>query len=475
MNSPLLREAKERHKDITDEIKTRGEIRIRQHFPTHAGTIADTMPVDSNDSGRSAGAENPPRVRKRDRFQSPLQDFTDTGRCKSVVPIIHAARPVETRTPHQSPRVEEYREDEEDDGTPMDQILRKKQVKGELSRQYLQKGSNQAANNFSSAKSFQDNHSKPQPPVKHPNPQIISPEVFSLLSTPDDSSFSVATMSPPKIRSVPMKDRIMPIKKAECKGSNTATPKSPSGAKTHTAPKIPKKEKLKANEVILDPEIVRQQRAAQLIVEKEITGENQVLDLALFGEPIGESQEDKNKRIAGEAAKAKLAKEAKMKELMEREEAHKQAVIEKERVRKETEEKLRLRKEKEDEIKKARRDTERKKQEAEEARQREELRAKTVERIEADRRKATAEAEDKEREKQRAKERMTSVQVDLEVVAQMKAKQEEARRQAASLSSANTLAANKDTAENDDSLFIPEYPTSTTKYSTTIPAKLGNY
>ncbi len=97
------------------------------------------------------------------------------------------------------------------------------------------------------------------------------------------------------------------------------------------------------------------------------------------------------------------------------------------------------------------------------------MRRKAAEKIEADRKKAAEEAERREKLKREAKERAEKVQAEAEELAKLKAKQEEAKKQAASLHIAKVSIPEStekadggntdkdgDVVMEEDSLFLPE-------------------
>jgi hypothetical protein len=210
-----------------------------------------------------------------------------------------------------------------------------------------------------------------------------------------------------------------------------------------------------------------QKRAADLIVSKEIQGADEAMDLDLFGAVVGITEEEKARKEDEMRAESQRKLIAKAAEIQAREEAEEFAALEKVRVEAEKEEKERLDKEVEEERAKARRDTERKRREALEERERDELRRKAAEKIEVDRKKVAEEVQRRERLGRETKEKAEKVQAEAEELAKRKAKQEEAKKQAGSLSAAKvSMPGNREKAaggDNDgdvvieeDSLFLPE-------------------
>jgi hypothetical protein len=232
----------------------------------------------------------------------------------------------------------------------------------------------------------------------------------------------------PSKKSVPMKDRLAPVKKR-------ATPKPQT-----------------------DPVQDRQRRAAEIIIRKELDG----LDHVIFGEVIGDSAEEKEKKAALDRAEAQRKREEREKERLIKEEMEKAAELEKKRLQKEAAENARREKEQEEERKRLKREAERKKQEEIEESIKEEKRKKAQDQIEASRQKEIAEREEREREKQK----MTLIQAEAKELAEIQSRKELTKIQAASLKPATMFPSqNKKPAdtlqktvedEDEDSLFIPE-------------------
>ena len=97
------------------------------------------------------------------------------------------------------------------------------------------------------------------------------------------------------------------------------------------------------------------------------------------------------------------------------------------------------------------------------------MRRKAAEKIEADCKKAVEEAKEREKVKREAREKAEQVRVEAERLVKLKAKQEEAKKQAASLSVAKISLTDdgegadggntdkdEDVVMEEDSLFIPE-------------------
>jgi hypothetical protein len=452
------------------------EIRVQGYKVVRAGSMH--IPEDQIDRRHISEIPfTPPRQRAKTPGISSQQrpSTAQRGRSKSVALAgIHEApesQPHEEKTPYQPPSVEDAPEDDASESTPLDEVLRRQQRQGQTNRNHFEEGSYKVASVLPQESIFGPKTTKAKPAISQlPLPGELqgSPEVVSLLSTPDASAASPSISA---IRSVPMKERITPAKQPPAKKS-AATPKSTSRPKKSTpkTPKATKKQKAKANaEEPRDPAIAMQKRAADLIINKEIQGADEAIDLDLFGEVVGMTEEEKVRKEEEIHAESQRKLIDKATELQAREEAEQLVEMEKMRIKAEKEEKERLDKEVEEEKAKAKRDAERKRQEALEERERDELRRKAAEKIEADRKRATDEAEKREQLKREAKERAEKVQAEAEELAKLKAKQEEAKKQAASLHVAKVSMAeglqkanggdiNKDgdVVMEEDSLFLPE-------------------
>lgn len=416
-----------------------------------------------------------------------LASATQRGRSKSVAPssVVREVSQSASRakTPYQPPSVEDA-PDDASESTPLNEVLRRQQHGGQLARKNLEEIIYKASNVLPPDSIFGNDRPKttktksavPQNPL--PGRPQLSTEVISLLTPEAGSTAGRAPVelspSPPAIRSIPMKERIAPAKKPTAKKS-AATPKAASrqDKATPKANKVPKKQK----EVPMDPAVALQQRAADLIVNKEIQGADEARDLEIFGDIVGMTEEEKAKQEEEMRAEAQRQLIAKAAEIQAKEEAEQLAAMEKMKVQAEKEEKERLNKEIEDDRAKARRDAERKKQERLEELERDKLRDKAMAKIAADRKKDAEEAEERERLKKEAKEKAEKVQAEAEELAKLKAKQEEAKKQAASLTASkifvpdgrknvDTGDADKDgdVAMEDDSLFLPEIEPEATEY-----------
>jgi len=453
------------------------EIRVRGRNVVPAGS----KPVPEDQIARRQLSENPftpPQQRTRTpSVSSHRPSVTQRDRSKSVAPAgltreVPQSLPQEEKTSFQPHSVVELSEDESE-STPLNELFRRQQRQGQASRNNFEESSYNVANALPQKSIF--SHDRPEPAENKPpvaqgtlggdSQQAL--EIVSIVSTPNGGE---AASPPPTIRSVPMKERIAPAPKPPPK-KPAATPKSVGRPKKST-PKISKaakKQKAKKDaEPPPDPEVIMQQRAAELIITKEIQGAKEAMDLDLFGEILGLTEQEKAKKedeIRNEQHRKLLAK---TEELMAREEAIELADMERKRIAAEKEEEERLRKEKEEEQAKAKRAIERKKQQALEDQATETIRQKTVEKIEAERRKAAEEAEERECKRREAKEKQDKVQANAEALAKLKAKQEEAKRQAASLSAAKVSIPgerektpadkenDRDAAIEEESLFVPQ-------------------
>jgi hypothetical protein len=453
------------------------EVRVQGYNVVPAGS--KQVPGDQIDRRQLSEIPfTPPQQRtKSPNGSSQHPSTTQRGRSRSVASTSIAREGPQSRsrgekTPYQPPSAEDTLEHDASESTPLDKILRRQQRQGNMPRNNFEEGSYKVASVLPRASIF--SHDRPKTTKAKPaTPQVPllgasqrSSEVISLLSTPDNSA---ATPPLPAVRSAPMKERITPAKKPPAKKSG-ATPKSASRPRKSTpkTPRAPKKQKRNADiEQPPDSVVVMQKRAADLIVSKEIQGADEAMDLDLFGAVVGITEEEKARKEDEMRAESQRKLIAKAAEIQSREEAEEFAALEKVRVEAEKEEKERLDKEVEEERAKVRRDTERKRREALEERERDELRRKAAEKIEVDRKKVAEEAQRRERLGRETKEKAEKVQAEAEELAKRKAKQEEAKKQAGSLSAAKvSMPGNREKAaggDNDgdivieeDSLFLPE-------------------
>jgi hypothetical protein len=404
------------------------------------------------------------RARSRSRPRQASPDRKGRRRSKSTAAQARITAVENLRTPvqYKSPTVEEHCDAE--DYTPLNEVLRRQQVGGQMSRKNVAQNGYNAANVLPKQSVFRNEFQKGNSPYQqHPMQTIFNAPRFQEKDSPeliDLCTPSTAAGTPAKAHSPPrsMRERITPAQRPTLKRPPVTAPD------TTASPSKPKKQKVIEKEPEkVDPETAKQRRAAEIIVNREMKGAEEASDLAIFGEVVGETEEEKKRKLEEEAAKQRRENNAKLVILKAKEEAKEQAEREKQRALAEAEERTRLEKEQEEERKKAQREAKRKLQEAEEERIREEKRKMAEENIEAQRQKAAEEAQRLEEEKQ-AKEKTSGIQVDPEEIAKLKAKQEEAKKQAASLSSAKPVAI-KDTAsgsqediemEDENSLFVPD-------------------
>jgi hypothetical protein len=384
--------------------------------------------------------------------------------------VFEVSEALPQKAPYQAPSVENFPDDDGSESTPLNEVVRRQQHQGQITRSNFGEGSYNVANVLPQESIFGHDRSKiaeaklasSQHPLKQTQ-EALNP------TTPDANATSPTHK---KIHSVPMKERITPAKKPSAKKSAATSKKTATRPKKST-PKTPKSTKKQKDKSVTekpeDPSIVMQKRAADLIINKEIQGADEAMDLDLFGEVVRTTEEEEAKKEEEMRAKAQQKLIGKAAGLQAKEEADQLAEMERMRVKAEKEEKERLEKEVEDEKTKARREADRKKQEALEERERDELRRKTAEKIEADRKKAAEETERREKLQQEAKEWAEKVQAEADELAKLKAKQEEAKKQAASLHIAKI--SRSDDAERvdgvdidkdgealmeEESLFLPE-------------------
>jgi len=288
-------------------------------------------------------------------------------------------------------------------------------------------------------------------------------EIISLLSPDDDGHIN---LSPPLVKSIPMKERIPSAKPSLGNRPITKPNVLPqSKPKVDWKPKTETKPENKPQDEIL-AEIERQKRAAEVILEKEENARTAALQLEIFGEVVPEDEETRKRREEKERAENQRQREAAELEKATVLEQKRLAEVEKARQRAEAAEQARIEKEKQEAINKTRREAERKRQEAAEALERERLRQKAEEKIQADRLKKAAEDAERERERQKA----NAIQAEQAELARLRAKQEETRKQVASLSISKLAAHDKanadsqrDVADSDDMsidnpLFVSDEP-----------------
>jgi hypothetical protein len=271
-----------------------------------------------------------------------------------------------------------------------------------MSRQNVRQNGYNAANVLPKQSVFRNEFPKVNSPSYEENPmQTVlsaprfqergSPVVINLCTPSTTAGTPVKAHSPPR----PMRERITPAQKPTLKRPPVTA------LDTTASPSKPKKQKVVERELEkVDPEAAKQKRAAEIIVNREMKSAEEASDLAIFGEVVGETEEEKTRKLEEEATKQRREKDAKLAILKAKEEAKEQAEREKRRALAEEEERTKLEKEQEEERKKAKRDADRKLREAEEERIREEKRKKAEENIEAQRQKAAGDAKRLEEENQ---------------------------------------------------------------------------
>ncbi|RDL37444.1 uncharacterized protein BP5553_04877 [Venustampulla echinocandica] len=243
----------------------------------------------------------------------------------------------------------------------------------------------------------------------------ISPDAVSHPSSPEIPNLNSPPPAP--IRSIPMRERISPIKKAAARNPKKTMTVSKELIQVDKKPSTGKR----AEEPI-PPELERQIRAAQLIVRKE----QEATAAEIFGEEANKSKEERLEKERTEEKRRRQIAEA---ERLDREEARRMKEQMKARLREEEAEQVRLEKHRQEVRGKLRRKGERKKREAAEVIATEEHRRKAEEKIQAERQKQAAQAEERRKEKLKA----TELQAEASEVAKLKAKQEEIKKQVASL------------------------------------------
>lgn len=277
------------------------------------------------------------------------------------------------------------------------------------------------------------------------------------------------TMKPPR-RSVPMKERITPARKPKQlnKKANPRTPKIPK-AKT-TLKKTSKKKAGKPVEE--DPALIREKQAAELLIRREADGDRIIIDEALFGEADRESEQDKEKRIQEEARKEEERKAANLLRSQLKEAA--EVAVEEKKRRLAEEEILRKEEEaREAERKRAKREIDRRLDEEVQRLLLEEKRIMAAEKIKADREKAERENAEREQQKRLDAEKAAAIQAQADELVRMKAKLEEAKKQASSLNFKRNVHSEKELlpketspnqdvnkdeegSEEEDSLFVSQ-------------------
>ncbi|CZT13479.1 uncharacterized protein RCO7_11284 [Rhynchosporium graminicola] len=341
---------------------------------------------------------------------------------------------------------------------PMDKLIRNKQQEAinSFSIQNAQTNPQKVSGVLPSGSAFDKVKSKPQKMLK---PEPATPKSGRGLG-------EVIDLCTPETvcRSVPMNKRLPPTAK-QLPLKKTAAQLIAHVKPVKIAAQLKRTPKEKAAPV--DPNEIRQKRAAEMIIDREQKSDQYTLDLALFGE-IVRDQAAEDKRAEDARAKGQREREAKMAAILAKEETALRANEAEQKLKQDEAERRKREKEAEEEQKKAKREADRNRQQAHDKRERELLRQASMELIKAERDKRAKEDERREFEKQKAKELAESIQANAEDLAKLKAKQEQAKLQAASLISAKKIAAAPSLKsieevdelfdEDEDTLFVPEVP-----------------
>jgi hypothetical protein len=117
--------------------------------------------------------------------------------------------------------------------------------------------------------------------------------VIDLCTPSMNAGMPAKAYSPPR----PMRERITPAQKPTLK-------RPPITALDATAsPSKPKKQKVVEKELEkVDPKAAKQRRAAEIIVNREMKSAEEASDLAIFGEVVGEAEEEKMRKLEEEAS-----------------------------------------------------------------------------------------------------------------------------------------------------------------------------
>ncbi len=469
LGSPLWPNAKAAQ---TDDQPLLG-IRVHRRSVVPAGSMK--IPEDQIDQRHISEIPSTPSWQRAKSPSVPSQrTSTISKRRKNIIApasaIREASEVLSQNAPHQAPSGENSVDDDGSESTPLNEVLRRQQHQGQKTRINIEEGSYKVADVLPQESIFSHDRSKiSEAKLASSQPSLQQTQEALSFTTPDSDAMSFTHQ---ETRSVPMKERITPAKKPPAKKSAATSQRTPTRPKKSTpkTPKATKKQKDKmVAEVSEDSAMVLQKRAADLIINKEIQGADEAMDLDLFGEVVGMTEEEETRKGEEMRATAQHKLIVKTAELQAKQEAEQLSEIERKRYKAEKEEKERLEKEAEEERTKARREADRKKQETLEERERDELRRKAAEKIEADRKKAAEEIERREKLQQEARERAEKVQAEAEELAKLKTKQEEAKKQAASLRTAK-IPMSEDVKKADgvnidkdgevlmeeDSLFLPE-------------------
>ncbi|RDW59819.1 hypothetical protein BP6252_12906 [Coleophoma cylindrospora] len=193
------------------------------------------------------------------------------------------------------------------------------------------------------------------------------------------------------------------------------------------------KGKLASKDIIALAKYRRQRLAAESIIERELLGGDQVRDIELFGEVIGEP-EVKRRKILGKARLGTQKMRVREEEAFRAEELQRLRLLEDKRRASEAQEAIRMEREVADEDKRRKRQVRNQKIAAAEAAKTEMLRQKAADAIESKRLQEAISAADRETKRQ---ERVSVVQVERGELARLTAKLEASKQQASSLQSLN--------------------------------------
>jgi hypothetical protein len=452
LGSPIWAEKREQPRDFNPLIRVAGN-----YVVTKAGNNAKAphpngdqsryfeldprTPDNHRTRGRSVAPHNPASHRGRSSSRRVLADHGSQSRSRSNTQPSSVHRRERSKSVYHTPLATPlavnmaqvttkanqhiYAESEPDTDSPMlEDLLRtgRRVTQGAVKASPYDVRQVLPQNNM-----FSTNRLRPQPSAAQTPRQsraiLPEQEVINLIS-PENSD---VRPPPAPVRLIPMKDRIFPAKrssimKAPVTKPNVAAQNKPKPERVSKVENTPQYKML--------AEIERQKKHAEVILEKEELAKTEALQLEIFGEVVPEDAETKKKREEKERAENQRKREEAQAEKLMKQEEKRLAELEKVRLREEAAEKVRIARDIEEAKNKVRRDAERKKLEAAEALQREKLRQQAEARIQAEREKKAAEDMGREREKQRAR----AVQVEAAALARFKAKQEEAKKQAASLS-----------------------------------------
>ncbi|KAG4432392.1 hypothetical protein IFR05_012121 [Cadophora sp. M221] len=385
--------------------------------------------------------------------------------------VFSGATPIRTpqqaqlpKTPNRAPQNSDFLHMDSSDtfDTPLDAVIRKNQRQAQKPPP-IQNGITNAQKVSSVIPSGSAFAKKAKPEAQKlisPDPVTPTNRVSSGRGFKDTQVIDLITPEGPS-RSVSMKERIAPAVKKPAPKKPVAP--SASLAKPSKSTGLSPKRVAKEKAAPIDPEEVRQKRVAEIIIDRKKKSDEVSLDMALFGE-IVHDQAAEDKKAEEARARGQREREAKMAAMLAKEKAAEKAAEEEKKQKYEEAEKRRLAKEIEEQQKRVKREADRKRQLAHENREKEILRRAAEEKIRLDREKQAKEEEQRELDKQKAKAKAEFVQAEAEELAKLRAKQEQAKLQAASLSSAKipSVADPKRVeepefnVEDEESLFMPE-------------------